>query len=68
VLPRFLAEADRRLAPIATEAALPTREIWLLVHPERRRDPSVAATVDWLAATFAARADMGTDMGPGGVS
>lgn len=61
VLPRFLAETDRRLAPIATPAALPTREIWLLVHPERRRDPSVAATVDWLAATFAARADMGVD-------
>ena len=54
LLPCFLGDADRRLVRLGGAAAVLTREVWLLVHPERRHDRAVAATIDWIGATLAA--------------
>lgn len=53
LLPRLLGDADPRLARLAPPADPPTREVWLMIDPERRRDPAVAATVAWIDETLA---------------
>lgn len=55
VLPRFVADDDPRLARLREPAPIPDRELWLMVHPDRRRDRAVAATRAWIAATLAER-------------
>lgn len=57
LLPRFVGDADPRLVRLACEAPPPSREVWLMVHPDRRGDPAVAAVVEW--AADAVRAGLG---------
>lgn len=52
LLPRPIGDGDGRLVRLATQTPPPEREVWLLVHPDRRRDPAVAATVEWITATL----------------
>jgi len=53
VLPDFMAERDPFLTR-ASAAPLLQRDLWLLVHPDLRQLPRVAAVLDWLAALPAA--------------
>ena len=53
VLPRLAAEGDARLVRLREPAPIPPRELWLMVHPQRRRDRAVAAVVAWIEATLA---------------
>ena len=53
VLPRFVGDADARLARLDGPAP-PPHELWLLVHRELRRTPRVAAVVAWLDELVAA--------------
>lgn len=46
VLPRFLGDPDERLAMVATPSPPPSRELWLLVHPDLRRSPRIRAVLD----------------------
>lgn len=46
VLPRFIARGDGRLVAVSDDVAAP--EVWLITHPEFRRDPKVRATADFL--------------------
>lgn len=55
VLPTVVAGADPRLVRLGGVEPVVTREVWLLVHPERRDDPAVAAAVDWIDTTLRAR-------------
>jgi len=48
VLPRFVVAADPRLAERPMDDDGPSRDLWLLVHPDRRRDAAVMAVVDWI--------------------
>lgn len=48
VLPDFMAARDAGLRRVS-EAAVLHRDLWLLVHPDQRRLPRVAAVLDWLA-------------------
>ena len=59
VLPRLLGDGDPRLVRLDGDDPPPARELWLLVHPERRRDRAVAAVVGWIEASVAARAAVG---------
>ena len=52
VLPAFVVAADPRLADLAPGEGPPPRELWLMVHAERRRDPVVAAVIDWIAVSL----------------
>lgn len=52
VLPCLVADADPRLIRLDTDEPPPSREIWLLVHPERRADRAVSAVVAWIEATI----------------
>lgn len=56
VLPRFVARGHDDLLPVSDDVAV--REVWLLTHPEFRRDPKVRATADFLKRAAA---------GPGGL-
>jgi DNA-binding transcriptional LysR family regulator len=49
VLPDFMAAQDAALVRISAEPVL-HRDLWLLVHPDLRQLPRVAAVLDWLAA------------------
>ena len=49
VLPDFMAARDAALARVS-EAPVLQRDLWLLVHPDLRQLPRVAAVLDWLAA------------------
>lgn len=49
VLPDFMAARDPALTRMSGEPVL-RRELWLLVHPDLRHLPRVAAVLDWLAA------------------
>lgn len=53
VLPDFVAAQDSALLRVS-EAPVLQRDLWLLVHPDQRRLPRVAAVLDWLAALPAA--------------
>lgn len=48
LLPRLVGDADPRLTRLDAGAPPPSREIWLMVHPDRRDDPAVAAVVTWI--------------------
>jgi DNA-binding transcriptional LysR family regulator len=52
VLPCLAADADPRLTRLDVDEPPPSREIWLLVHPERRADRAVSAVVAWIEATI----------------
>lgn len=57
VLPRFIGDADERLAPVATDKPPPGRDLWLLIHPDLRRSPRFRVVIDHLVAvTQAGRA------------
>lgn len=55
VLPVFVAAADPRLARLLDAEPVASRDVWLLVHPERRHDRAVAAALDWIETTLVAR-------------
>jgi DNA-binding transcriptional LysR family regulator len=46
VLPRFVARQHDHLVAVSDNVA--EHDVWLLTHPEFRRDPKVRATVDFL--------------------
>lgn len=46
VLPRFVARGEPDL--VAVSAPVSEQEVWLVTHPEFRRDPKVRATADFL--------------------
>src|SRR5262245_24807287 len=46
VLPRFLAGGEEGLVPVSDNVA--DNDVWLITHPEFRRDPKVRATADFL--------------------
>ena len=56
VLPRFVAEWHDDLVAISDDVAV--HDIWLITHPEFRRDPKVRAAADFLKQIAA---------GPGGL-
>ncbi|MEQ8326933.1 MAG: LysR family transcriptional regulator [Parvibaculum sp.] len=49
VLPDFMALRDPALVRFSTAPVL-QRDLWLMVHPDLRKLPRVAAVMDWLAA------------------
>lgn len=51
LLPDLIAEADGALQRLSERPVL-TREVWMLVHPDLRRLPRVAAVCDWLTEVF----------------
>jgi len=53
VLPDFMAAQDGALVRVSAAPVL-HRDLWLLVHPDQRALPRVAAVLDWLAALPAA--------------
>lgn len=46
VLPRFVARDQSELIAISEDVAI--HDVWLITHPESRRDPKVRATADFL--------------------
>jgi DNA-binding transcriptional LysR family regulator len=46
VLPRFVARRFSDLVPVSADVA--TNDVWLITHPEYRRDPKVRVTGDFL--------------------
>jgi DNA-binding transcriptional LysR family regulator len=46
VLPRLVARGDESLVEVSDDVAV--TEVWLVTHPEFRRDPKVRATTDFL--------------------
>src|ERR1700704_1061571 len=46
VLPRFIAREDDELIAVSDNVA--DHDVWLITHPEFRRDPKVRATADFL--------------------
>jgi len=52
MLPCFLGDRDGRVVRLGGAEARLAREVWLMVHPDRRGDRAVAATVDWVAETL----------------
>jgi DNA-binding transcriptional LysR family regulator len=46
VLPRFVARHDAELVAVSDDVA--SHDVWLITHPEFRRDPKVRATADFL--------------------
>jgi len=57
VLPRFVARAHADLVPVSDDVS--AQDIWLITHPEYRRDPKIRATADFLKQI---------SRGPGGLS
>jgi DNA-binding transcriptional LysR family regulator len=53
VLPRFVARDEPELIAISDDVA--THDVWLITHPEFRRDPKVRATADFLKKVAAGR-------------
>ena len=56
VLPCFLADATPGLVRESGPQPVLSRDLWLLVHPDARRLPRVAAVADWLGECFEADA------------
>jgi DNA-binding transcriptional LysR family regulator len=52
MLPAFLGRNDARFAPVVLAQAQTVRPLYLIVHPERRRVPTVARTVAWVEKTI----------------
>lgn len=52
MVPDIMLDRDPRLATALRSGVHAVREVWLLVHPDRRRTPSVAAVVDWIDQAF----------------
>lgn len=52
LLPCFLADPDPGLARLSGPHPVLSRELWMLIHPDARPLPRVAATADWLVACF----------------
>jgi DNA-binding transcriptional LysR family regulator len=46
VLPRFVARRFSDLVPVSADVS--TNDVWLITHPEYRRDPKVRVTGDFL--------------------
>jgi DNA-binding transcriptional LysR family regulator len=46
VLPRFVARCHDDLAAVSDDVA--SQDVWLITHPDFRRDPKVRATADFL--------------------
>lgn len=55
MIPDYLIDKDPRIAAGERTGIVATREVWLLVHPERRRAPSVAAVADWIVDVIGGR-------------
>lgn len=53
VLPCFIADTHTGLTRQSGPAPVVTRELWLLIHPDAKQQPRVAAVAEWLAAQFA---------------
>ena len=56
VLPRFRADAEPALQPLATQVPIPSADIWLGTHRESRELPRVRAVLDCVASALRARA------------
>jgi DNA-binding transcriptional LysR family regulator len=52
VLPRFVTRRHEELASVSKDTA--AHEVWLITHPEFRRDPKVRAMVEFLKTIAAA--------------
>lgn len=52
LLPRFLAASDAGLAAVDLGAALPTREVWLMLRRDATKVPLVRAVADYLIEVF----------------
>ncbi len=52
LLPTKVAARDPALRRLEGYPAGPSRELWLITHPELRRLPRIGAVTDWLAALF----------------
>jgi DNA-binding transcriptional LysR family regulator len=48
VVPHFMATAYPELVPVSDDVALADDFMWLVTHPEFRRDPKVRAVAAWL--------------------
>lgn len=57
VLPRFVARGHDDLVSVSEDVAV--REVWLLTHPEFRRDPKVRVTADFLKRAATGPAGLG---------
>ncbi len=53
LLGTFVAAREPRLVPVLPRAATPSRDMWLVVHEDMRRNARVAAVNEWLAKTVA---------------
>lgn len=53
VLPCFIADTHPGLTRQSGPAPVVTRELWLLIHPDAKHQPRVAAVAEWLATQFA---------------
>jgi len=53
VLPHFVARQDRSLIAVSEETAAP--DVWLVTHPEFRRDPKIRVAADFLKRIAAGR-------------
>jgi len=53
ILPCFLADAAPGLTRSSGPQPVLSRDLWLLVHPDARRQPRIAAVADWLGECFA---------------
>ena len=58
LLPCFLADPDPGLARLSGPHPVLSRELWMLIHPDARPLPRVAATADWLVACFGEEAGL----------
>lgn len=52
LLPRYLADNDRKLAEIDRDAPMLERELWLLIRPDLTKVPRVRAVADYLVEIF----------------
>lgn len=57
LLPIALVKGDKSFRRVKSDdwPAMPTREIWLLTHPDQRRLARIEAVIDWLDATMKQR-------------
>ncbi|MDR2016066.1 MAG: LysR family transcriptional regulator [Burkholderiales bacterium] len=52
VLPHFMARTAETLVPLEGNFDIPSREIWLLIHPDARRIPRIQTMADLLTDLF----------------